>query len=531
MAPAAAPSAPPAPATGHPVLGDPGQFRWRAAMAALAAQMRNAPAVADGGGAATDRSRLEERLVQAIWADGMFRRDALATASGKRVEVLDGGRWNTGRGPDFLDARVRLAGEEVRGDIEIHVDSRDWSRHGHHQDFEYNGVVLHVCLFAGDDRPYEEKQNGGRLERLVLESILEPDLETLQRTLNLDEYPYARPAETGVCHEHLASLGPDALSGLFEDAGRARVEEKVARFAAQRRTASPAQLIYQSILTGQGYKSNKTLYFLLSKRAPFEELLDHGRDAAPGDRRDLYLSALLHVAQLVEARGDLFENADEETREFAARLERLWKPLRPYFSDRLMPPTRRWMAGMRPPGFPGRRLAAASCLIDRLADPDRPLFRVFLDHLRVQPLGDGAREWSAFWRGLAELLLVEGDGHYFQRRFTLGGKPARPQSLLGEPAARSLVFNVMLPMAVLAAREAKDAKLEAAAWRAASRFPALPPNSLTTFMKKRLLGSTGLDAKLFRSELPQQGLFKLFHDCCASNERDCSACTLLAARR
>ena len=510
------------------LLGDPGQRLWRRLLAELGVELRARCCMREDGHAGP-AARVEERLVQAVWADRLYRAEELVTASGKKVEVLEPGRWNTGRGPDFLGARVALAGQELAGDVEIHVDSRDWVRHAHHQDFEYNNVALHVCLDAGDDRPYEEKQNGARLERLVLRRVLEPDLETLRRTLPLDEYPWGRPAELGRCHEHFTAMDPDRLRAFFLAAGVARVEERVERFAAQRRVASPLQLIYQTFLTGQGYKSNKTLYFLLGKRAPFEELLDHGRDVHPADRADLYLAALLHVAQLFPAQPDLFDQADDATRDYARRLASLWKPLRPYFADRIMPPTRRWFSGMRPAGFPARRLAAVSLLIDRLGDTQAPLFDVLCDRLRSAPEPSApAKEWRPLWRDLLALVVVPADGQYFATRFTLGGKPCRPQALLGEPAARSLLFNVFLPMAILRAREQKDHALEAAAWRALHAMPALDENSVTSFMRTRLFGATGLDVLLLKSELAQQALFKVFADCCSSNERTCASCTLLS---
>jgi hypothetical protein len=469
---------------------------------------------------------IDERLVQVIWQEQMLRADTLKTSSGKRIEVIEPGRWNTGRGPDFLGARLKLAGEEIAGDVEIHVQSEDWRRHGHHQDFEYNSVVLHVFLNARDDRPYDDKQNGDRLERLNLQAQLDPDLETIRLTVSVDEYPYGRPASLGLCHEQFLRLPEVQVRSFFGAAGRARMEDKIARLKAQRLAASPAQLIYQAIMVAQGYKSNKTLYFLLAKRVPLADLKPLLSEVPPQDREALILSILLHVAQLVPA--ELGEDVDNESREFVDRLRELWKPARPYFSDRFIPPTRRWYSGMRPPGFPGRRLAAVAILLGRLHHVEAPLFGEFLHMLRATDFEKiTAADQRKFYANTTALLEVEGTGHYFQTHYTLGGKPTRPQALLGEPTARTILFNTLLPLAVMEAREKKDEELERKAWTAIERFPSLGSNSVTAFMKTRLFGDGGMDKGLLRTELRQQALYKIFHDCCSMNERTCDECTFL----
>lgn len=505
------------------------EARWRELHRDFALQLAASARVRDGAGAARPAAHVDERLVQAIWSDQLLRGGELATASGKAVEVIEPGRWNTGAGPDFLDARVRIAGEVVEGDVEIHVQSADWKRHGHHQDFVYNRVILHVALVANDDRPHEESQNGGRIERLVLDGCLEPDLETIRSTINPADYPFGRPDDLGLCHEQFMRLPREQLVEFLLLAGRSRMEQKIARFAAQRATAPFPQVIYQALLTGQGFKASKTLYFLLSKRAPLAELMDYATDIDGEERVDFFLSVFLHVAQLLPPPTGMLPGTDEETDAFRERMERLWKPVRPYLSDRLVPPTKRWFAGMRPAGFPTRRLAAAATLVSRLTDRQAPLFErirgvvASFDSASMTP-----KRLKAFWRSLAENLTVEGTSHYFGTHFTLGGKKQAPQALLGEPAALSLLFNVFLPLLVLHAREMKNGALEGSAWDALQTFPALEENSVTRFMARRLFGDAPPESGLFKREIFQQSLFKVFSDCCSQNERTCEHCTFFA---
>ena len=92
---------------------------------------------------------MHERVLQRIWRDQLYRRRGAMTEDGQRIEVLDPGRWNGEAGPDFIGARLRLAGRPVAGDVEVHHSREEWAAHGHDRDGAYEGVILHVVLVRG----------------------------------------------------------------------------------------------------------------------------------------------------------------------------------------------------------------------------------------------------------------------------------------------------------------------------------------------------------------------------------------------
>ena len=471
---------------------------------------------------------LDERLVQAIWHDQMVNHRLLATASGKAVEVVEPGRWNTTRGPDFLDAKVRIAGELHEGDVEIHTQSADWHRHGHDTDFEYNRVVLHVVLRASDDRPYETRQNGTRLERVVLEPFLEPDLDTIRATIQLGDYPHGKPDTTGLCHSQLMKLPREKLHEFLLLSGRLRLEDKVHRLEAQRASASSRQLIYQALMTAQGYKASKTLYFLLSKRVPAEELLDLASDFPAEDRTDFCLAVLLHVSSQVEP-PKANETEDDETQAFRARLTKFWAMARPYFSDRIIPPTKRWKSGMRPVSFPVRRLTAVARILAAMVDEKTPLIPRLIQMLHAQNCREmNARELKAYWVGLTKIIQPDPVDHYFETHYSLGGKKHGAIALMGEDAARGVLFNVMIPIAMLEARQARRPEMENFLWHQAFSFPALPGNSFVEMMEKRLFGPDGPPKGMLAREIMRQSLYRIFQECCSGNERTCDQCSFMA---
>lgn len=102
-----------------------------------------------------------ERLLQKIWARGDFDLQSARCRDGRAVVVIYPGKWNHLGGPDFTGARLRIGGEEVCGDVELHLHAKDWGAHGHAKDPAYNQVVLHVVLFPGDE--LQTTGAGGRL--------------------------------------------------------------------------------------------------------------------------------------------------------------------------------------------------------------------------------------------------------------------------------------------------------------------------------------------------------------------------------
>lgn len=78
------------------------------------------------------------------------------TTNGDSLEVLSFGKLNKSSGPDFLEASLRLQNKIWAGNIEFHVKSSDWLKHGHQNDEAYNNVIAHfvyehdVEIYSGE---------------------------------------------------------------------------------------------------------------------------------------------------------------------------------------------------------------------------------------------------------------------------------------------------------------------------------------------------------------------------------------------
>ncbi|MBQ7526349.1 MAG: DUF2851 family protein [Bacteroidaceae bacterium] len=135
-----------------------------------------------------------ERLLHYVWKHKILPLKPLTTSEGQTVEVIDPGLHNHDQGPDFFNAKIRLDGTVWAGNVEVHLHSSDWYRHGHESDAAYNSVILHV---VGEVDAEVVTQEGKTLPqvRLDIPEHIRRSYEELCRT---EDYPR--------CHRIISSI-------------------------------------------------------------------------------------------------------------------------------------------------------------------------------------------------------------------------------------------------------------------------------------------------------------------------------------
>lgn len=88
---------------------------------------------------------MTEDFLHYLWQNRLFTKP-ITTILGEAIQVLNTGYHNFNAGPDFSDARLRIDNTLWAGNVEIHVNSSDWFKHGHEHDEAYQNVVLHVVF-------------------------------------------------------------------------------------------------------------------------------------------------------------------------------------------------------------------------------------------------------------------------------------------------------------------------------------------------------------------------------------------------
>src|SRR5690606_10049190 len=92
-----------------------------------------------------------------VWHNKKFDFSNAKTVCNKEITVIDSGKYTKGTGADFFNAQLII--EDIRwvGNVEIHLNSSDWYLHNHHNDRNYNNVILHVVWNHDVDVYYKDQ--------------------------------------------------------------------------------------------------------------------------------------------------------------------------------------------------------------------------------------------------------------------------------------------------------------------------------------------------------------------------------------
>ena len=444
-----------------------------------------------------------ERHLQCVWADDRLRPAHLATAAGERVQVEHPGEWNTGPGPDFLNAALRV-GPELRrivGDVEIHIRPADWQRHRHAGDPRYRRVCAHVAYYPGA-LPAAELPPGAL--QIALRPALDAAPDFSFDNVDLLAYPIAARATPPPCRAAMARLTPAQRGAVLDAAGEARLRRRAEILQAAMLDRGPAQVVYEEVLAALGYRPNKIPFRRLARLLPLERL----REKSGGDPVRAY-ALLMGLAGLLP--DPTARRAwDAETKVFLRRGWDAWWPLADEFLARRLSRADWTLAGIRPANRPERRLMAAALLFAPASSLPERIAEVAQD-----PHGVPAER-------LLALFDLPG-APYWDRRLSFATAPGRePVALVGRARAQAILVNLLLPaFAALGA--------PAAAWQALlADLPAEEPNELVRQTALRLFGQDH-SPRLYRSGLRRQGLVQIHHEHCLGDRSLCAACPFPAS--
>jgi hypothetical protein len=209
---------------------------------------------------------VSERVLQKIWMRGDFNLVHACLSDGRALEVLSAGEWNLLGGPDFRGARLRIAGGEIRGDIEVHFHASDWAAHGHEANPAFGSVVLHVVLFPTENagRP-ARRFDGTALPELVLLPLLHRDLE---------EYAADDALETITARDdwrrfaELTSRSAAELRRLFRETAVERWQQKVRHARMRIEKLGWVDATHHTALEILGYRHNRASMLAVATRCP-----------------------------------------------------------------------------------------------------------------------------------------------------------------------------------------------------------------------------------------------------------------------
>ncbi len=416
-----------------------------------------------------------ELELQAHWFAGDFGRE-FRTTEGEPVRIVQFGVWNREAGPDFADAAVAINGREpVRGAIEFDMDVRDWERHGHGANADYESVALHVFTHRGPSTFFTRTQG----HRLVPQVLVDPSL------LSAGDPPSLPEAKLGRCSGPLNLMSDDRVRDVLLAAAQHRLRRKTSALVRLREMHGPDEALYHALAVTLGYKSNKLPFTLLAQRLPLR-LLQKSKDE---------IEPLLFGLSGFLPSDDL-NPYDSDTRGYLRALWEKWWARRAEFGRLKVAPELWKLGGQRPMNHPQRRLAA--------------LAQIVRNWSRLKALY-GSADCRKIQRFFAEL-----SDPYWDHHFTISSKPsAKPMALVGSARVVEMLMNVFLPLATL-----EDEK----GWEAYRQLAAPMTNRRVEVAAVRLFGADSGARPLLKSAAMQQGLLQIYEDFCLQDASDCARC-------
>lgn len=418
---------------------------------------------------------MREDFLHYVWQYGQFDRSELQTTEGEPVAILKTGFLNTNAGPDFLDARVRIGEMEWSGHVEIHIDSKDWYRHRHHEDKAYDNVVLHVVW---EDAAPAMRSDSTAIPTVVLRHRVADELCHRYQSLigGMGMIP---------CEHQLQEVEKVRILSMFDRALVHRLERKAgeaAQLAADNQD-DWEETAYQLMGQNFGFKLNADAFLTLCRSLPLKVLQKH-RDN------------LVQVEALLFGQAGLLEK-ERYRDDYFRKLQQEYAFLRhKYGLDTPLKPVAWKFMRSRPANFPTIRLAQFARLIHKETN-----FFSFLTG--SNRLGD--------IRGLLQIHQSD----YWQYHYRFGKVSGDRIPGLGRSSADNLIINTVCPLLVAYGKRKGDQEpLD----RAMRFLEMLHPenNKITRYWDRQ-----GID--MANAFYTQAGI-ELFNNFCTPNK--CLHCTI-----
>jgi hypothetical protein len=348
---------------------------------------------------------MTEDFLHYIWNFQRFNPHALHCVSGEPVEVIKSGVHNLDSGPDFFNSRLKIGDTEWAGNVEIHLRSSDWYKHGHQSDKVYDKVILH--LVWEDDQPVK-RANGDLIPTLELKGRVSKVV--------LDKYQTLSDSKLWVpCANEFSSVDDIYIKQQMDRMMVERLEQKSERIdrLLSLHVSDWEEVFYQLLCRYFGFKVNATPFELLSTTLPFSILRKH-------QNNQLQLEALLFGQA-----GFLNEDFKGD---YPLQLQKEYQYLAKKYQLKAMDVSLWKFMRMRPSNFPTIRLAQLAALIHK----HQKFFSPLIESKEVKQLSD--------------FFKVKAFG-YWNAHYRLDVPAARNhEKKLGKQSVQLLLINVVAPL-------------------------------------------------------------------------------------
>ena len=207
---------------------------------------------------------IKEDLLHFIWQNKLINAQKLETTKGEAITIKSVGTLNHNAGPDFKNAQLKIEDKLWAGHVEIHINAKDWFNHNHHNDRNYDNVILHVVLFNDYETKLPTLELNGKIRR-----------ELLNRYQELMESKNWIPCEESFLWVDNITLVQVKNRLIIE-----RLERKIEQISIDLETTHNnwEEVFYRNLMRYAGLKVNKSAFERLSYLLPFKLISKYTTD-------------------------------------------------------------------------------------------------------------------------------------------------------------------------------------------------------------------------------------------------------------
>lgn len=416
---------------------------------------------------------MKESVLHFIWQYKLFNSpfDALKTTDGEEVEVIDIGRYNSDSGPDFFNAKIKIAGTLWAGNVEFHQRSSDWKRHQHQFTKAYDNVILHIVEKVDAD---VFRTNGEKIPQMVFGNLADLQSKYDDLLKNITWIP---------CENKIHQIEVFQLQAWKNYLLTERLEQKTTAVAnvLEAFENNWEEAFYVLLARSFGFGVNNQPFEQLAKSLPLAVIAKHKDNLFQLEALLFGQAGLLNVEMV-----DLYLNQLQKEYHFLqikynlkSMEQSLWKLLR-----------------LRPDNFPHIRLAQFAQLIFTSSK----LFSKILEQKNIQQLRQlFVCEVSDYWRN-----------HY------LFGKMSKPSiKRMGNNSIDILLINTVIPFLFAYGTKKGEQNLVE---RALDYMEKIPAEKNSVVLKWNQLGVIAANA------FDSQALLQLKKNYC--DEKKCLRCRI-----
>ncbi len=372
---------------------------------------------------------MTEDFLHYIWKKGLYHPLFTVGRQAESIEVLSSGERNNNAGPDFFNALIRIGGILLAGNIEIHVNSSDWIRHGHHNNKMYDTVILQLVINPDTE---VKRTNGEDIPTAVLKFD-----DTLRETYNHLLASSCRVA----CQPYLKRVRPGIRATCLDRAAEIRLDEKASQVRGlwYMNNKCWEETFYQQLARNFGFRLNSVAFEMVARSLPYKYLLKHSDNLVQLEALIFGQAGFLSDENGVRFReypvagspGGIDEGCafgvNVSVDDYYMILKKEYSFLKRKYS--LEPVGKHlWkFLRLRPANFPTVRLAQFAAFISRKAS-------VFSSVIECRDI-----------RSLTDLLSIKASC-YWDTRFLFNRPSKFKPKNLGAFAVRSLIINAVVPV-------------------------------------------------------------------------------------